>query len=304
MICSRPSRQAAHNDAARDGGVTRPREVTIMLARICRYGISTALLLSLLACGGGGGGGGDAPAAPANVAGTWNVTETSTNNNCGDPGDPPYSITIAQSGSNLTVTTPSGVFTGSISGNIVRWTGSYPDDGGTTTITALTATVSGNSFSGSSSWTWAGPGGPCSGSTNFTGTRAGGGGGGTQVNEIEPNNSRATGQTVTRPVTVTGSVSELDAGETPAALGFKVEDWYRFTLTGTATVTITLTHGLGSGFNDLDLVLMQGDTFVNGMFGVTGTETITGSLPAGTYQVGVLAFDTPSGSVTYTLSIQ
>src|SRR5687768_16304083 len=145
MICSTPSGQAARNDAARDGGVTRPREVTIMLARICRYGISTALLLSLLACGGGGGGGGEAPAAPGNAAGTWTVTETSTSNNCGDPVDPAYSITIVQSGSNLTVTTPSGVFTGTISGNTVRWTGSYPEDGGTTTINSLTATLSGNS---------------------------------------------------------------------------------------------------------------------------------------------------------------
>ena len=268
-----------------------------MLARICRYGISTALLLSLLACGGGGGGGGgEPPAPPANVAGTWNVTETSTSNNCGDAVDPPYSITIAQSGSNLTVTTPSGTFTGSISGNTVRWTGSYPEDGGTTTITSLTATVSGNSFSGSSTWTWAGPGSPCSGSTNFTGTRASS----TPVNEIEPNNSRATGQTVTRPVTVTGSVSELDAGE--IVLGVKVEDWYRFTLTGTATVTITLTFS-GSPSNDLDLVLMRDATFMDSSEGVTGTETITGSFPAGTYQVGVFAFDTPSGSVTYTLSI-
>jgi hypothetical protein len=269
-----------------------------MLARICRYGISTALLLSLLACGGGGGGGGDAPATPANVAGTWNVTETSTSNNCGEPVDPPYSITIAQSGSNLTVTTPSGVFTGSISGNTVRWTGSYPEDGGTTTITSLSATVSGNSFSGSSSWSWAGPGSPCSGSTNFTGTRTTSG---TPVTEIEPNNSRATGQTVTRPVTLTGSVSELDAGET--VLGVKVEDWYRFTLTGTATVTITLTHS-GSPSNDVDIVLMQDNTFVDASEGVTGTETITRSLAAGTYQLGVRAFDTPSGSVTYTLSIQ
>jgi hypothetical protein len=274
-----------------------------MLARICRYGISTALLLSLLACGGGGGGGGggDTPVAPANVAGTWNVTETSTSNNCGDPGDPPYSITIAQSGSNLTVTTPSGVFTGSISGNTVRWTGSYPDDGGTTTITSLTATVSGDSFSGSSSWTWAGPGGPCSGSTNFTGIRTSGGGGGGPVTEIEPNNSRATAQAVTRPATVTGSVSTSDAGE--LIQGVKVEDWYRFTLTGTATVTITLTHG-GTPSNDVDLVLMQGNTVLDSSEGTSGTETITQSLAAGTYHVGAFAFSTPSGSVTYTLSIQ
>jgi hypothetical protein len=353
----------------------------MMLARLYQCGISTALVLSLLACGGGGGGNNDpAPTTPANVAGSWTVTETSTSNNCGDLVDPAYSITITQNGGNLSVSTPVGVFTGTINGSTVGWTGSYPEDGGTTTITSMTATVasSGNTFSGTSNWSWSGPGGPCSGSTTFTGTRIvttvtiGGtisglsgtvvllnnGGNslsrssngtftfttainsgstynvtvGTQpsgqtctvsngsgtatanvtnvsvscssssstVGESEPNDSRANADIVTRPVTITGSAAETQAGEN--INGFIVQDWFQFTLASTTTVTITLTFS-GSPTQDLDLWLMSNGAIVDTSFGVTGTETISRSLSAGTYQVGVEAFDTTT-SVAYTLTIQ
>lgn len=128
------------------------------------------VLSGLAGCGGGGGGEGTPP-PPANVAGSWTVTETGTSNSCGEPVDRPYQISIAQNGSSITVTTPVGVFAGSLNGSVLSWAGSYPEDGGTTNIGSLTATVSGDSFSGTSNWTWTGPGGSCSGSTTFSGAR-------------------------------------------------------------------------------------------------------------------------------------
>jgi hypothetical protein len=52
--------------------------------------------------------------------------------------------------------------------------------GGTTTITALSLTVSGDNFSGTASWNWTDDFDSCSGSTSVAGTFvAGSGGGGT-----------------------------------------------------------------------------------------------------------------------------
>jgi hypothetical protein len=136
------------------------------------------LALAVAACGGGGGGGGGsgggaAGGPPASVGGNWTVTEASTSNTCGDPVNPPYQITIAQNGSSITVTTPAGTFAGSLNGQVLNWSGSYPDNGGTTTINSLTATVSGSTFSGTSSWTWTDGTKTCGGTTTFSGITAG-----------------------------------------------------------------------------------------------------------------------------------
>ncbi len=133
-----------------------------------------AFLLLVFSCGGDNGGdaGGTCSAPTVNVTGTWVVTETSTNNNCGDSVDPPYSLEASQSSSSLTVSDSSGhTFSGQICGNTIKWSGSYPDSGGTTYIDSLSATVSSNgaSFSGSSSWHWTDGVYSCSGTTQFTG---------------------------------------------------------------------------------------------------------------------------------------
>ena len=131
-----------------------------------------------------GGGGGDkesstpapAPTTCANVAGTWNTVEQVDGTACGEGNfTENNTYNVAQNGCNLTVTDGSGnTFTGSINGNSGTWSGSFPEDGGTTTINSLSLTVSadGNSFSGSSSWTWVGTNSSCSGTTNSTGTKA------------------------------------------------------------------------------------------------------------------------------------
>ena len=68
-------------------------------------------------------------------------------------------------------------FSGQICGNTLTWVGSYPEDGGTTTINLMTATISGNSFSSSSNWSWTDGVDSCSGTTSSVGTRNSGGGG-------------------------------------------------------------------------------------------------------------------------------
>jgi hypothetical protein len=127
------------------------------------------ILLVVAGCGGNGGNGSNGPSG--SVAGAWTISETVGPNTCGDAGTSSYTITITQNGNSVTVATPAGTFSGSVSGNTVSWTGSYPEDNGITTITSLTATVSGTNLSGSAQWTWTDGNLSCGGSSTFTGTK-------------------------------------------------------------------------------------------------------------------------------------
>jgi hypothetical protein len=110
------------------------------------------------------------------VSDSWSISETVNANACGEGTyTDSYALTITQSGSQLSVQSSIGTHTGTVSGNQLNWSGSYFEDGGTTS-TSISATFSGNSLSGSSSWTWSGGGEFCSGTSSFTGTRTSGGG--------------------------------------------------------------------------------------------------------------------------------
>lgn len=139
-----------------------------------------AFAVLLASCGssssGDGNGGSSCTAGEScdNVAGSWYINENSTVTSgqdvCGSGETDSYYASVLQSGCNLTVSIRGNTFTGGMNGSSLCWSGSYPDEGGTTTITSLTATVSGNSLSGSSTWSWSGGGYSCSGSATFTGT--------------------------------------------------------------------------------------------------------------------------------------
>jgi hypothetical protein len=150
------------------------------MGRFSRFAAScAALVLTLAACSGGGGGGGGssssggtstAPAAVAQVpdlSGRWNASETGTST-CANQTSyvDNYEVTLAQSGQNLTVTTPFGTFSGVVDASDASWAGSFAENGGTTTITALTLSWN-NDFtrlSGSASWDWVNGSQTCSGS--------------------------------------------------------------------------------------------------------------------------------------------
>lgn len=144
----------------------------ILVALCCAFG-----LLMASGCGGGGsdegGGGGDACAAPTvDATGTWTITEQSTNNNCGDDIRDPYTLEVTQAGSNISVYSPSlnQTFTGEVCGNTLSWTGSYPEDGGTTTIDLMTAVITVDALSSTSSWRWSDGVDSCSGTTDSDGS--------------------------------------------------------------------------------------------------------------------------------------
>lgn len=103
--------------------------------------------------------------------GIWYVTETSGSNSCGEPVGVKdyYSAQLSTSGSTVTIVLDVGTFYGTLSGNTLSWTGSYPEDGGTTTINLeVTIASDGKSVSGSSSWRWSDGYYSCSGFSSIS----------------------------------------------------------------------------------------------------------------------------------------
>lgn len=150
--------------------------------------------LSVLSACGGGGGGGNPPANDTpigEVDGTWMINETLKNSNCALPAPTEsFNLTVTQNGNDITVRDGDGnVHSGTITGNTLRWSGSYADEApdgtpGRTNLQPMTATIAAdcNSLSGRADWTWTatdGSGYVCSGYTNFEGTRSGAPGCGT-----------------------------------------------------------------------------------------------------------------------------
>ena len=108
---------------------------------------------------------------PASVSSSWDIKEividcderTSTGS---------YTLTFTQDEKSFIVTDSDGhEFQGTVEGDKVSWTGSYPHDGGTLTIDSSSLTISGDTISGSASRSWSAGDSICSGTSRISGTR-------------------------------------------------------------------------------------------------------------------------------------
>ena len=125
-------------------------------------------VLSFAACGG------EEPgcAEPVDAAGDWEMTSTIVSDNCDGRVDQTYQMTIAQDGNALTAEIPELTFSGTICGNQIQMSGSFPEDGGTVRVDAtLVVSEEGDSMQGSDTWTWSDGSDSCSGSDSLSGTR-------------------------------------------------------------------------------------------------------------------------------------
>lgn len=131
-------------------------------------------LFTAISCGGGGDGGGNNDDTCVDVAGKWEMTEVVDATNCGEGTYTEYTTyTVTQNGCNITVVPGSNTdlrFNGTVKGNHISWTGSWPEEGGTTTA-KINVTINADSISGSASWSWTDGTERCSGTTQLTGTR-------------------------------------------------------------------------------------------------------------------------------------
>ena len=139
-----------------------------MLRSVPSRSLALAAALTLLAACGD-----SAPVGPeGGVAGNWTVTAMEDATGCGEgTSTTTLTVRIEQTGNSLTVTIDGVDYTGTLTGTQATWSGSYPDDGGTTTEQFTVTFTNGNTqMSGGSTWTWTDGGSSCSGTVQVTGT--------------------------------------------------------------------------------------------------------------------------------------
>lgn len=138
-------------------------------------GVNLTDLFDLVGTPGFSNGTGPSDSSADDLTGRWFVTEIDFSD-CDDSLEPRI-ITwdVVQNGSNVTITAVGSNFalSGTIFGNTLNLQGSFPQDGGTTTVTSGNITVdsTGNSISGSNIWNWSDGFDFCSGSTSLSGSR-------------------------------------------------------------------------------------------------------------------------------------
>ncbi|MDX1386953.1 MAG: hypothetical protein R3257_05140 [bacterium] len=113
--------------------------------------------------------------ATFDLNGTWTISEstvTSDDPECFDMRT--FTLEVNVSGNTITAFSPdlNASFSGEISGNQIKWTGSFPDGAGTSTVLCMELTASSaSSVSGTSSWEFVENGFECSGSSQISGTK-------------------------------------------------------------------------------------------------------------------------------------
>jgi hypothetical protein len=142
--------------------------------------IAVLSIFSLFYSCGGGGGGSSSSNEPSeqytDVSGTWDVNivrdDTECNNGSTLIANFTYQYTITQDKSSLTIIDQDGYqFKGTLVGDTMNWTGSRPYKNGTSTITASSLTVSGNSLTGTVNWSFTNGSKTCSLTSQYSGTR-------------------------------------------------------------------------------------------------------------------------------------
>jgi hypothetical protein len=166
------------------------------------------------------------------VSGTWFSRTANNAVNC-DAGEyiDAQALVVTQDDTAIDLLTSSGdVFSGTVNGDIVEWTGSFEERGGTTTFTSLSLTVSGNSASGNADWTWTDGTDSCNGTMDITASRDWG------VEESQRNSNPG----IADPLVFTDGVAFI----TGAAVIQSVtdNDYFKIVLATDATVQAELSH--------------------------------------------------------------
>jgi hypothetical protein len=119
---------------------------------------------------------GNAGAATYDGTGLW--TYSTTNNwvnpgsaGCGKDADETSAATVNQAGDRIVIEVRGQKFTGTVSGATYTTSVSYPDQGGTTTVTLNFTLTSSTYGSGTLSWSWSGGGYSCNGGSNISMTK-------------------------------------------------------------------------------------------------------------------------------------
>ena len=233
------------------------------------------------------------PVPPVDVSGTWLSRTVNNALNCDvDEYIDAQALVITQDDSAITLLTSTGnTFSGTVNGDIVEWTGSFEERGGTTTFTSLSVTVSGSSASGNADWTWTDGTDSCNGTMEITASRDWG------VEETLSN----TFPSIADPVEITDGVAFV-TGAAQIQL-ITDNDYFSFVIATDATVQVELSH-FDLLTNNLDLEIL--DENLNQVAlsnSIDGFEKAEAQFQAGdTLYIGVLPISEPSNE-PYILSI-
>jgi hypothetical protein len=114
-----------------------------------------------------------ADAGEIDLTGSWFVEELEDATDCGEGiFFESYTASVIQTNNEIRICAAGICFNGFVDGDKVRWSGAYPEDGGTTTVSVLMVVgTDGNSMSGMSTWSWTDGVSSCTGSSDISATR-------------------------------------------------------------------------------------------------------------------------------------
>lgn len=243
--------------------------------------------------------GGAAPAAPiGDITGSWSVNEESDATNCGEGIQVKnYTLNVtSQSGSAITYTSNGNTFNGTLAGNKLTSSGSYPEDGGTLTgNTTLTIGSTCSDFNGTASWSWTDGIESCAGTSTLTGTRINSTGCGNAVSvsdsESEPNDAVNVADILTAGVPMNGTTTSTAPED---------DDYYVFTAPTAAKYRFTIDYDFT---NSITMILAD----VNLQILITSFANTFESntvISAGTTLYLQLDPGTTAGTIPYTLTVE
>ena len=266
---------------------------------IKNYFLLFITVLFISACGGGGGGGGDTGGGGTvtpigDVSGSWSVDETTATTNC--QGEVPGTTTtntyaLNLTGSTITLISNGNTYSGTMDGNRITGSASYPEDGGTTTASVDSIVAdSCDSFTGTTTWSWTDGVESCNGTTSLTGTRNPAQGCGSGSSATIPEAPTSVSANATSDTTVRLTWTDASDNET----GFKIS---RGTISGgSGSVEIATTASGVTSFNDTGLTADTQYYYFISSFNTAGASTVV-EKSVRTNLVSISIPDVPTASV-------
>ncbi len=232
------------------------------------------------------------PVPPVDVAGTWysRAEKNAVNCGAGETVDA-QAIVISQVDGDVEMLTSTGdYFVGTVNGDLLEWTGSYLEDGGTSSLTSATLVFSLDSGAGNAAWTWSDGTDSCNGTMAIDAAR--------NV-ALEESGSNSWPE-IADPFDFVDNVAFF-AGSLSAVQD--QSDYFTFTLAADGVVQAELSH-FDTQATDLDLVLLDEDlNEVAVSRNSDQFELVSAQLQAGIkYYLGVES-QSISGDEVYNLSI-
>jgi len=228
---------------------------------------------------------------PADVSGAWysRIENNMVNCGLGVVIDAQASV-ISQDNTAITILTSRGdTYSGTVNGDIVEWSGSVDERGGTTTLTA-SVIVSGNTASGNAAWDWTDGTDSCNGTMEITADQT------WAVTEADIHNSQpGTGQLLDYVDGVAFVTASLN-------LPTDVSDGFAMTFAADVTLRAELSH-FNAPTSDLDLRLIDEDLNEIALSAsVDGFEWVEAELTGGITYFLIVSAITTAGEEAYTLS--